>query len=130
MQNFVTGVTKFCRRRQTRCVALFAQMASPEIDLLARPLSVARSVRPQPRRVNPRLAQGVIENHQAVVKPGMAVRQFKVVDGSPRLARFDKILQVIAPITRASPERKWPVDFIRQLEARHQVVQRAPWIAE
>ena len=72
----------------------------------------------------------MIEDHQAVVKTDMTFGQFKIVDGAPRKFRFDKVFQVVTPITKAATEWEWQIHFVEQFVARHQAIENAPRVAE
>ena len=72
----------------------------------------------------------MVKDHQAVIKPDVAIRQFQVVDRAARQLRFDKILEVVAPIAKAAAERKGQVRLIQQFVTRHQPFQNPPRIAE
>ena len=71
----------------------------------------------------------MIENDQAVVEPDATIRQFEIIARAAGKFRFDKIFQVVAPIPETPSERKWKVQFIEQLKARHEAVEQAPRVA-
>ena len=54
----------------------------------------------------------MVENDEAVIKAGMAIGQFQIVDGPAREFRFGEMFQVVAPVAEAATERKRQVNFI------------------
>ncbi len=72
----------------------------------------------------------MVERDQAVVKPRMAIRQLQIIHSPTRQPRLDKILQLIAPIPKTTPQRKRQIDFVQQFIARHQAVEHLPGISK
>src|SRR5256885_11010541 len=73
------------------------QSLPPEGRLLQGSLLAAYTVGIDTRRDDPRFAQAMIEDHEAVVKADLAIRQFEVVGGASRQLRLDEVLQVVSP---------------------------------
>ena len=72
----------------------------------------------------------MIEDDKAVVETDVAIGKLEVIRGAAREFRFNKISQVVAPITEAAPQWKWQVEFLQQFAAGHQAVQNMPGIAK
>ena len=72
----------------------------------------------------------MVEHNKTVVKAGMAVGQFKIVDGVAREFRLGEIFKIITPITETAAERKRQVDFIKQFATRHERIEGLPRIAK
>ena len=71
----------------------------------------------------------MVENHETIVEADVAVRNFEVIRGPAGELWLDEILQIIAPITEATAERKWQIQFIEQLVSRHQALEEPPGIS-
>ena len=107
-----------------------AQPVSPKLQLFLRMRLRARAVRRQSGRDDPCFLQAMIENNQAVIKADLTVRQFQIIRGVAFEARFNKVLQIVSPVTKTAAERKRQIQFLEQLVARHQAVQQMPGISE
>ena len=105
-------------------------MCLPKLHLLPCPLFTARTIGIQSGRDDKGFAEVMVEHDEAVVKAGVAIGQFEVVDGAAREFRLGEIFQVVAPAAETAAERKRQVNFIQQFAARQQRVQNLPGIAE
>src|SRR5580704_3784422 len=95
-------------------------MRAPEFQLLKRAPRTRRPVRTQAGGNDPRFSQVMIESRQAVVESHVAIREFEIVERAPRDARLHKFFQIVAQITKTTPERKWEIDFVQQFISSHQ----------
>src|ERR1035437_748979 len=71
----------------------------------------------------------MVEHDKTVVKAGVAIGQFEVVDGTAREFRLDEILQIITPVAEATAERERQINLVEQFVARHEGVEHVPRIA-
>ena len=72
----------------------------------------------------------MVEHDETVVKAGVAIGQFEVIDGAAREFRLDEIFQIVTPAAEAAAEWERQVNLIQQFAARQQRVQNLPRIAE
>ena len=72
----------------------------------------------------------MIEDHEAVVKAHVAIRQFEIVHRPAREFRLGEILQVVTPVAEAAPKRERQINLVEQFVARHQRIEHVPRIAK
>ena len=116
--------------RGRRRSSALPKLCLPKFHLFPCPLFTARTVGGETGRNDERFAEVMVEHDEAVVKTGVAIGQFEVVDGAAREFRLGEIFQIVTPVTEAAAERKRQVNFIQQFAARQQRVQNLPRIAE
>ena len=102
----------------------------PKLQLLDRVLLATRSISAQTRGNDPNLSEQMIECDQAVVESKVTIRPLEVVDRAAWQFGFNEILQIIAPVAKATADWKRQVHFIDQLIPGHQTVQQMPGIAK
>src|ERR1051325_10506566 len=94
------------------------QFGAPISELPSRLRITARAVHVQAGRDDSGLAEAMVEHNEAVVKPGAAIGQFEVAHRSPGKFRFNKILQIVTPISETTAQRKRQGDFVEDFVAR------------
>ena len=72
----------------------------------------------------------MVEHGETVVKAGVAIGQFEVVDGAAREFRLGETFQIVTPVAEAAAQWKRQVNLVQQFAARQQRVQNLPRIAE
>ena len=93
-------------------------------------VSAIRTVSGETGRNDERFAEVMVEHDETVVKAGVAIGQFEVVDRAARELGLGEIFQVVAPATEAAAQRKRQVNLVQQFAARQQRVQNLPRVAE
>src|SRR5437867_816738 len=72
----------------------------------------------------------MIEHDQAVVKTDVAIGRFEIVDSATREFWLGEVFQIVTPVAKAATKRKRQINFLKQLETRHEAVEQMPRIAE
>jgi hypothetical protein len=126
----------FGQRRVRGLAALPLANRSPavfdfqKLHLLTRPFFTARAVGVQAGRDDEGFSEVMVEDDQAVVKAGVAIGQFEVVDGAARQFWFDKIFQVVAPMPKQPPSGNGRSISSSNSQRAMSAVENVPRIAE
>src|SRR5262245_55295889 len=102
----------------------------PKLELFLGKRLAAGAIFSQASRNDPGLAETMIKNDEAVIKPDVTIREFQIIDSSPGKFGLNKIFQIIAPMPEATSKRKWKVHFIEQLITQHEALEHMPGISK
>ena len=101
----------------------------PELGLADGTFVGAQSVGAQACSDDELLVQMMIKDEERIVKTYVTIGEIEIVRSPTWSLRFDKTLEIIAPVTKTPPQRKRGVVFGHGREGGHQFLKQIPRIS-